>query len=362
MAHERKASEGAGAKGPKSPASPALATSQTSPPSPASPIPSEKKDDLEDVSWALSTAEAMWGRGDHAEALKWLRRAAETAADAEEDDRALELAKAAADVATLITASKPAVTPSVLPAVVVTPIIMSGSHPPPSLPATRGTTPTPPAPPVSTTTPVPPVTSRVAAPLASRVNAAAPSLPRPGQKTPTPPRVSQPPLSRRSGRRSSPSMTDDGSGEKPVATRSARGSATNEARRRSRTSKPAADETSDGEVETLTPARAAAAVAKSLGGDPDQWPTQALAGEDLDDVEHTRIGTPAYQASAQKASARPPNPIAMHTSQAVRVLVWRTAEGVHVAPVGTAVSAIAVEAVLVALDPTADLAAWLTNK
>lgn len=358
MAHERKASEGAGAKGPKSPASPA---------SPTSPIPPEKKDDLEDVSWALSTAEAMWGRGDHAEALKWLRRAAETAADAEEDDRALELAKAAADVATLITASKPAVTPSALPPVVAVaapvpaPIIASRSRPPPSLPTPRGTTPTPPAPPVSSTTPVPPVTSRVAAPLAPRVNAAAPALPRPGQKTPTPPRVAQPPLSRRGGRRSSPSMSDE-SGEKPVATRSARGSATNEARRRSRTSKPAADETSDGEVETLTPARAAAAVARSLGGDPDQWPTQALAGEELDDVEHTRIGTPAYQASAQKASARPPNPLAMHTSQAVRVLVWRTAEGVHVAPVGTAVSAIAVEAVLVALDPTADLAAWLTNK
>ena len=356
MAHERKASEGAGAKGPK----PASLTS------PASPIPPQKKDDLEDVSWALSTAEAMWGRGDHAEALKWLRRAAETAADAEEDDRALELAKAAADVATLISeskaASKSAVTPSSLPPVVVAPVITSISRPPPSLPTARGTTPTPPAPPVSVATPVPPVTSRVAAPLASRVSAAAPTLPRPGQKTPTPPRVTQPPLSRRSGRRSSPSMTDDGSGEKPVVTRSARGSATNEARRRSRASKPAADETSDGEVETLTPARAAAAVARSLGGDPDQWPTQALAGDELDDVEHTRIGTPAYQASAQKASARPPNPIAMHTSQAVRVLVWRTAEGVHVAPAGTAVSAIAVEAVLVALDPTADLAAWLTSK
>jgi len=29
------------------------------------------------VSWGLSTAEATWQRGDHADALKWLRRAAE---------------------------------------------------------------------------------------------------------------------------------------------------------------------------------------------------------------------------------------------------------------------------------------------
>jgi hypothetical protein len=67
--------------------------------------------------------------------------------------------------------------------------------------------------------------------------------------------------------------------------------------------------------------------------------------------------------------ALPPEPKAispitafMKTSQAVRVVVWRTADGVHVAPAGTTVSAISVEALLVALDPGADLAAWLTNK
>lgn len=49
------------------------------------------------------------------------------------------------------------------------------------------------------------------------------------------------------------------------------------------------------------------------------------------------------------------------TSQAVRVVVWRDANGVHVAPTGTVVSAITVDAVLVALEPNADLTAWLTR-
>jgi hypothetical protein len=42
--------------------------------------------------------------------------------------------------------------------------------------------------------------------------------------------------------------------------------------------------------------------------------------------------------------------------------VWRAADGVHVAPAGTTVAAISVEALLVALDPGADLLAWLANK
>src|SRR5438128_1382407 len=66
-------------------------------------VPEPKPEDPEDVSWALSTAEAMWARGDHAEGIKWVRRAAEAASEAESDARALELAKAAADLAGLLT-------------------------------------------------------------------------------------------------------------------------------------------------------------------------------------------------------------------------------------------------------------------
>jgi hypothetical protein len=66
-------------------------------------VPEPKPEDAEDVSWALSTAEAMWARGDHSEGVKWVRRAAEAAADAEHDARSLELAKAAADLAGMLT-------------------------------------------------------------------------------------------------------------------------------------------------------------------------------------------------------------------------------------------------------------------
>jgi len=107
----------------------------------------------------------------------------------------------------------------------------------------------------------------------------------------------------------------------------------------------------------------------------DAWPTQSLVGDELADPpdEMTRIGVPAYEASAKlasEASVVPLTPIpprgssdpALRPSQAVRVIVWRAADGVHVAPQGTRVAAISVDAVLVALDPTADLAAWLSGK
>src|SRR5215468_10700266 len=69
------------------------------------PIPPPNQSDDEDVHWALSTAGALWNRGERAEALKWLRRAAETASDANADTRALELFKAAAEVTAMVNAS-----------------------------------------------------------------------------------------------------------------------------------------------------------------------------------------------------------------------------------------------------------------
>ncbi|MGK3994051.1 hypothetical protein [Sorangium sp. So ce1024] len=63
------------------------------------PIPPPHDEDDEDVHWALSTAAALWARGEREEALRWLRRAAEQASDANADLRALELFKAAAEVA-----------------------------------------------------------------------------------------------------------------------------------------------------------------------------------------------------------------------------------------------------------------------
>ncbi|KYF80143.1 hypothetical protein BE17_44045, partial [Sorangium cellulosum] len=70
------------------------------------PIPPPHDEDNEDVHWALSTATALWGRGEREEALRWLRRAAEQASDANADLRALELFKAAAEVAQKISGSE----------------------------------------------------------------------------------------------------------------------------------------------------------------------------------------------------------------------------------------------------------------
>jgi len=160
-----------------------------------------------------------------------------------------------------------------------------------------------------------------------------------------------------------------------------------EPRRRGRGSRPAVDEVTPLASEAVPPpaatpmpeletvpgdvVRAAMAVPTE---EMDAWPTQSLVGDDLADPpdEKTRIGVPAYEASAKLASeasvvALASTPLASHDpslrpSQAIRVIVWRASDGVHVAPQGTRVAAISVDAVLVALDPTADLAAWLSGK
>ena len=61
-------------------------------------VPPPDPGDTEDVSWALSTASAMEQRGDLFECVRWLRRAAEAASEASRSDRALALAKAAAEL------------------------------------------------------------------------------------------------------------------------------------------------------------------------------------------------------------------------------------------------------------------------
>src|SRR3954470_23111157 len=61
-------------------------------------IPPSKDTDAEDVVWGLQTAETLWKRGERIDALVWLRRAAQAAGDANDDDRALELARHAAEL------------------------------------------------------------------------------------------------------------------------------------------------------------------------------------------------------------------------------------------------------------------------
>ncbi len=61
-------------------------------------FPAPSANDAEPVSLALETASALWGKGDVREALRWLRRAAETAGALGDDLRAVGLARAAAEL------------------------------------------------------------------------------------------------------------------------------------------------------------------------------------------------------------------------------------------------------------------------
>lgn len=64
----------------------------------ASPMPSIESTDSGDTRWALQTAMTLWAQGERREALQWVRRAAEAAAEGGQDDRALVLAKAGAEL------------------------------------------------------------------------------------------------------------------------------------------------------------------------------------------------------------------------------------------------------------------------
>jgi hypothetical protein len=61
-------------------------------------FPNSRVDDPDDVADALEVARTQWSRGDRPEALKWLRKAADTAFDQGFDERGLELSKTAAEL------------------------------------------------------------------------------------------------------------------------------------------------------------------------------------------------------------------------------------------------------------------------
>lgn len=61
-------------------------------------IPPALATDPEDVAWALQTADALWKRNERDDAIVWLRRAAQAAAELEDDDCALALARDAAEL------------------------------------------------------------------------------------------------------------------------------------------------------------------------------------------------------------------------------------------------------------------------
>jgi hypothetical protein len=103
------------------------------------------------------------------------------------------------------------------------------------------------------------------------------------------------------------------------------------------------------------------------GDDAESWPTESMGGEELDELhkneqqvygtQRTRIGQPAYRPSEPP----PGQKVEFRASQAVHVILWRDAEGhLRVAPRGTTVSAVTIEALLVAPNADVDLLAWLS--
>ena len=154
------------------------------------PIPFPQSGDSDDVELALETAQRLYKTGDHVEALKWLRRAANAADEAGDDRRQLELARAAADftafalAATSVVATgtessastspTKAASDSHIPTAAHSPSRMPQPQKPPPPPSARLST--APASPVQTTSLLPgkPVTSGGPPPLKNRPASVAP--------------------------------------------------------------------------------------------------------------------------------------------------------------------------------------------
>ncbi len=443
-------------------------------------VPEAKPDDPEDVSWALSTAEAMWARGDNLEGIKWVRKAAEAAADAEQDERYLELVKAASELASLIArrsqasiadgpgyaGGAPPDQPLPLPPTMGAPMSShpASSHPGSSQPGSsqpgssqpgnmgpsteRSGSATvavavpsrpPPMPPMSAPPPMGRSSAPAPIPLPSRASQAPRAPQAPARAAPRPlatsdarqgPQAGRGILSNRTApeassgkspkarRRSRENLdvearaagvletsphgaVDDATaarvlrnevgevtavgvdprtignaGSGSAAERSAAANATTKMRRRSR---PEPDPTVVGSIDDLVAAERGER--ERSAAEWDASPTQNLTGEELaermNDGDRVSDGDrqTAFQVQAvipaSTSSVAPPPPRAtqstvhdpeIQTSQAVRVVVWRDGNGVHIAPAGTVVSSITIDAVLVVLEPTADLTAWLSQR
>lgn len=102
-------------------------------------IPPALDTDAEDVAWALQTAASLWKRNERADAVVWLRRAAQAAGEALADDRALALARLAAELAEALAQAPVAVAVAPPASSVDIPISVSGAD----LPAVDAVVPAP---------------------------------------------------------------------------------------------------------------------------------------------------------------------------------------------------------------------------
>ncbi len=400
-------------------------------------VPEARPDDVEDVSWSLSTAEAMWARGDHLEGIKWVRKAAEAASEVENDERALELAKAASELATIVARRSRA-------SIGEGPGLAGGAPPeiyaqPPSVSptTTRSQAPPPPAPspPISSSPSAPSAWSSPSSPGAPAARSSPPiplpsvahssprSSPPPSVMSASPPPAAAPrPFSSPQGERETKHAPLQGravlpprvASERPKPRRRSRENLDQEARAATaHVNETAPLRALDGEAADLAiraagPLEQTATFAvpavnrgkRRMRSDPEptvvarledlqphrersaaEWdasPTENLTGDEMDHMPTgdrltafavpvpAPLGAPLAPAPVPLPSARPPQSTihdpAIQTSQAVRVVVWRDANGVHVAPAGTVVSSITIDAVLVVLEEGADLTAWLSQR
>lgn len=320
-------------------------------------VPPAKDTDVEDVSWALSTAEAMWARGDHADGIKWVRKAAEAASEAEDDARALELAKAAADLAGLIArrskvddaapAPAPPPPPESAPRVSptsITKIVATPSRPPIALPSKSQ-----------------PPRAMAPRPLASGGKPQAPKARRDDTVSgvaDTAPRAAVDAETALAATMENPKQQEhDSLGQTVVA--NVKDIVAAQARREAEEND--ARESGEQSVQNKSADEwDRSPTANAHGNDPalpsqDRMTTVGAAPGHASVPQRERLSVP-------RTPSIVPHDSEIQTSQAVRVVVWRDASGVHVAPAGTVVSAITVDAVLVALHPDTDLTAWLSQR
>ncbi|HVJ92350.1 MAG TPA: hypothetical protein VM580_21265 [Labilithrix sp.] len=390
-------------------------------------VPAVRPDDVEDVSWALSTAEATWSRGELDEGIKWVRRAAEAASEAEQDARALELAKAAADLAGLM--AQRTTLPSVdleevssFSTLAALPSLPLPGPPPPPAPVRKAASKAPPAPAGKGGRTVPPPPKRPSQAPGTKAKTLS-------KQSERPPSI-RPATTKKSARNSGAEDEAGRAGATRATEAPPEGSAPNKkhadaphARTTAATVVPrrAVDTTLASHVnDFVVPPREAlddsgSTAAETPAGDNSGRPANGGAvpvaqearrfkatmqsfsppradeGEGAKGVGDRRTGwkaqAPAEELPSASVASSPPTTVAgalpvgptpptspsggrgragaehepaIQTSQAVRVVVWRDANGVHVAPSGTVVSAITVDAILVALEPNADLTAWLS--
>ncbi len=143
-------------------------------------IPPPRDTDAEDVTWALQTAETQWKRNDREDALVWLRRAVLSAGEAHHDDRMIELARSAVELAEELEHGGDDEITAAGDSLLVDDADVESLPPSARAPALSG------APPVGT--PAPPV-----GPTAASAPAPAPVAPAPAPVAPAPAPVAAPP-------------------------------------------------------------------------------------------------------------------------------------------------------------------------